>query len=60
MNQTAWQRLKPGEMVENVQTRAKYVLTDRVLRAGWVAVRTVVANDASQWRKVTETERSKR
>jgi hypothetical protein len=60
MNRTAWNRLKAGEMIENTISEKRYVLTERVMRTGWIGVRTVVATDPDQWRKVTEAERAKK
>jgi hypothetical protein len=59
MNRTAWRRLRAGDMIENHQTGQRYVLIRKHGRAGWFAVREVLAANPEQWRKVTEEERGK-
>jgi len=50
--------MKVGDIVQNLHTGHRYVLTMRFGSQAWIGVNSRSISDPDQWRKVTETERS--
>ncbi len=61
MNRARWEKLQVGDIIQNQGSGKAYVLVLQIVKAtrgqlksSWVASRTIQAENASEWRKVTK------